>query len=61
MKSRVLVAACVLALLSGCASDPVTRYYVLSAVAPAQAAGANPVSVVIKDVRLPNIWIGCRS
>jgi len=53
MKSRVLVAACVLALLSGCASDPVTRYYVLSAVAPAQAAGANPVSVVIKDVRLP--------
>jgi uncharacterized lipoprotein YmbA len=53
MKTRVLVAACMLALLAGCASDPVTRYYVLSAVAPAQAAGASPVSVVIKDVRLP--------
>lgn len=54
MKTRSLAAAAVL-LASACASDPVTRYYVLApaATAPAPVAGAKPVSVVIKDVRLP--------
>ena len=40
--------------LSGCASDPVTRYYVLAASAPSAARAAEkPVAVVIRDVRLP--------
>jgi uncharacterized lipoprotein YmbA len=56
MMPRALIAAAALAMLSGCASDPVTRYYVLAATAPTAAAamaGSRPVAVVIKDLRLP--------
>jgi uncharacterized lipoprotein YmbA len=55
MKTRALAAAATILLASACASDPVTRYYVLAPVAavPALTANPKPVSVVIKDVRLP--------
>lgn len=54
MKIYLLAATCLL-LVSACASDPVTRYYVLAPVAPAvaPAPGARPVAIVVKDVRLP--------
>lgn len=41
-------------LLGGCGSTPATRYYLIAptAAAPAPAA-ATPVSVVVRDVRLP--------
>lgn len=42
-----------LLLVTGCASDPVTRYYALVASAPASAPAAKPLAVVIRDLRLP--------
>ncbi|MBS0336770.1 MAG: membrane integrity-associated transporter subunit PqiC [Proteobacteria bacterium] len=59
MKARANIAFAVLgaalALLAGCASDPVTRYYVLAATAPASSQPPAPkaMAVVIRDVRLP--------
>jgi uncharacterized lipoprotein YmbA len=52
-RASLAAAAATLALLSGCASDPATRYYVLAPTVPASAAKPAAVSVVIKDVRLP--------
>ncbi len=52
-RATLAATAAALALLTGCASDPVTRYYVLAPTASAPAAKAAEVSVVIKDVRLP--------
>ena len=53
-RAFLAVAAAAAVLASGCASDPVTRYYVLAASAAAPAsADAVGVAVVIKDVRLP--------
>ena len=58
MMPRALFAVAALVssmVLPGCASDPVTRYYVLAASAPSPARAAEkPVSVVIRDVKLPH-------
>lgn len=57
MMSRALFAVAALVssmALPGCASDPVTRYYVLAASAPLPARAAEKaVAVVIRDVKLP--------
>ena len=58
---RLIVAVVTLALLCSCSSAPATRYYVLTPVAQAPLAkpqvsaghAAAPVTLVIKDVRLP--------
>lgn len=51
---RLVAAVAGLALLGACASAPVTRYYVLSATAPAPAhAATKPPGVVVSDVSLP--------
>lgn len=53
-RARLVAAVAGLALLGACASAPVTRYYVLSATAPATAhAGTKPVGIVVSDVSLP--------
>ncbi len=54
---RASAAACVAAalLLAGCASDPVTRYYLLAPAAQPQAGAAKGEgpSVVVREVQLP--------
>ena len=52
--SRIAMAM-TFALLVACTSTPSTRFYVLSAMAGAEATpvSAKPVSVVIRDIRLP--------
>ena len=55
-RARLIAATAMVALLCGCSSTPVTRSYVLSAtVAAPVAAGtsAAPVTVVIKNLALP--------
>ena len=59
-RARLIAATAMVALLCGCSSTPVIRSYVLSATvaAPAVAAAslappAAPVTVVIKNLALP--------
>ena len=55
-RARLIAATAMVALLCGCSSTPVTRSYVLSAAVAAPAAAgtsAAPVTVVIKNLTLP--------
>lgn len=54
LRALLIAVFATLALLPGCASAPVTRYYVLSATAQGPLPRTRPaIAVVITDVRLP--------